>query len=263
MGVFAQRYANQFLREENAFTERVNAITFFLMSINFTLIILKITQSVELLSVGLILVYVSGFFLFKIGLIKLLGFILKTKDLSKLAVFFSMLFDRTLGFILFPLVVLLYFFSFEVSTIFLAISFVLFLILVLSTIYTDLFSAEAGMPQLDPKYWASQAFWLILVFSVLASKSQKVYSVEYDSQADIKVFVVDYESQADLSVFKVEYSSQAGKNDGKWFFVEYASQADKKIFFTAYASQADVLIYFVEYSSQAKWRKKEKLHLFY
>ena len=43
----------------------------------------------------------------------------------------------------------------------------LFLILVLSTIYTDLFSAEAGMPQLDPKYWASQAFWLILVFSVL------------------------------------------------------------------------------------------------
>jgi hypothetical protein len=45
--------------------------------------------------------------------------------------------------------------------------------------------------------------------------------------------------------------------------VEYASQADKKIFFTEYSSQADVLIYFVEYSSQAKWRKKEKLYLFY
>ena len=41
------------------------------------------------------------------------------------------------------------------------------LILVLSTINTNLFAAEAGMPQLDPKYWASQAFWLILVFSVL------------------------------------------------------------------------------------------------
>jgi hypothetical protein len=95
------------------------------------------------------------------------------------------------------------------------------------------------------------------------TKAQKVFSVEYASQADIKVFVADYESQADLSVFKVDYSSQAGKNDGKWFFVEYASQADKKIFFTAYASQADILIYFVEYSSQAKWRKKEKLHLFY
>ncbi len=149
MGVFAQRYANQFLREENAFTERVNAISFFLMSINFTLIILKITQSVELLSMGLTLVYVIGFFLFKIGLIKLLGFILKTKDLSKLAVFFSMLFDRTLGFILFPLVVLLYFFSFEVSTIVLVISFVLFLILILMKLFWlwKIGTNSFGLPQ--------------------------------------------------------------------------------------------------------------------
>tara|TARA_B110000003_G_scaffold223036_1_gene223334 strand:+ start:193 stop:831 length:639 start_codon:yes stop_codon:yes gene_type:complete len=149
MGVFAQRYANQFLREENAFTDRVNAITFILMSINFTLIILKITHSVELLSVVLILVYVSGFFFFKMGLIKLLGFILKTKDLSKLAVFFSMLFDRTLGFILFPLVVLLYFFSFEVSTIVLVISFILFLILILMKLFWlwKIGTNSFGLPQ--------------------------------------------------------------------------------------------------------------------
>lgn len=149
MGVFAQRYANQFLREENAFTERVNAITFFLMSINFTLIILKITKSFELLSVGLVLVYVSGFFFFKMGLIRLLGFILKTKDLSKLAVFFSMLFDRTLGFILFPLVVLLYFFSFEVSTIVLVISLVLFLILILMKLFWlwKIGTNSFGLPQ--------------------------------------------------------------------------------------------------------------------
>jgi|TARA_B110000285_G_scaffold198552_1_gene231080 F-type H+-transporting ATPase subunit b len=31
----------------------------------------------------------------------------------------------------------------------------------------DLSSAEAGMPQLDPTYWASQAFWLILIFTSL------------------------------------------------------------------------------------------------
>jgi len=41
------------------------------------------------------------------------------------------------------------------------------LTLVCLTICTNLFSAEAGMPQLDPKYWASQAFWLFLVFSTL------------------------------------------------------------------------------------------------
>jgi len=38
-----------------------------------------------------------------------------------------------------------------------------------------LFAAEAGMPQLDPKYWASQAFWLILVFSVLYISISKLY----------------------------------------------------------------------------------------
>ena len=32
---------------------------------------------------------------------------------------------------------------------------------------TILYSAEAGMPQLDSKYWFSQSFWLILIFLVL------------------------------------------------------------------------------------------------
>ena len=29
---------------------------------------------------------------------------------------------------------------------------------------TNVLAAEAGMPQLDPKYWASQSFWLIIIF---------------------------------------------------------------------------------------------------
>ena len=49
------------------------------------------------------------------------------------------------------------------------------LILVLSTIKTNLFAAEAGMPQLDPTYWASQAFWLILVFTLLYILISKFY----------------------------------------------------------------------------------------
>ena len=51
----------------------------------------------------------------------------------------------------------------------------LFVILVTLTISTNLFAAEAGMPQLDPKYWASQAFWLILVFSILYLSIAKFY----------------------------------------------------------------------------------------
>ena len=43
--------------------------------------------------------------------------------------------------------------------------FVIFLFTILSQ--SRLFAAEAGMPQLDPKYWASQAFWLVLIFAIL------------------------------------------------------------------------------------------------
>ena len=51
----------------------------------------------------------------------------------------------------------------------------LVLLLFLSTFNTYLFSAEAGMPQLDPKYWASQAFWLILLFTILYISIAKFY----------------------------------------------------------------------------------------
>ncbi|HRZ76442.1 MAG TPA: DUF6150 family protein [Bacteroidales bacterium] len=40
--------------------------------------------------------------------------------------------------------------------------------------------------------------------------AQKVYSVEYPYQADLKVFATVYNYQADLKVYKVEYDYQAG-----------------------------------------------------
>ena len=39
----------------------------------------------------------------------------------------------------------------------------------------NLYAAEAGMPQLDPTYWASQVFWLILVFTILYIAISKFY----------------------------------------------------------------------------------------
>jgi F-type H+-transporting ATPase subunit b len=38
---------------------------------------------------------------------------------------------------------------------------------IFTTSENNLLSAEAGMPQLDPTYWASQSFWLILIFITL------------------------------------------------------------------------------------------------
>ncbi|MCK4989064.1 MAG: hypothetical protein KAS29_01205, partial [Bacteroidales bacterium] len=75
--------------------------------------------------------------------------------------------------------------------------------------------------------------YMSLILLMLISTSlwaQKVFRVDYKSQADLKVFVVEYESQCDLKVFFVEYESQANE-DGLWFFVKYESQAEKKIYF--------------------------------
>jgi hypothetical protein len=44
-----------------------------------------------------------------------------------------------------------------------------------------------------------------VLLSAGASHAQKVYSVDYPNQADVKVFVVKYENQADLNVFKYAY----------------------------------------------------------
>ena len=49
------------------------------------------------------------------------------------------------------------------------------IIIAISAINANLFAAEAGMPQLDPKYWFSQAFWLILFFSILYISISKIY----------------------------------------------------------------------------------------
>ena len=49
------------------------------------------------------------------------------------------------------------------------------LLLALVAINIDLYAAEAGMPQLDPTYWASQAFWLVLIFAILYISISKFY----------------------------------------------------------------------------------------
>jgi len=53
----------------------------------------------------------------------------------------------------------------------------LFLLLVgiFITSEINLFAAEAGMPQLDPTYWASQIFWLILIFTFLYLALSKLF----------------------------------------------------------------------------------------
>ncbi len=58
------------------------------------------------------------------------------------------------------------------------------LTLVFISISNELFAAEAGMPQLDPTYWASQAFWLILIFTVLYVSIAKFYLPKIKNNLD-------------------------------------------------------------------------------
>ena len=54
-------------------------------------------------------------------------------------------------------------------------------------------------------------FLFSILFSAMNLHAQKVYSVDYSSQADVKVFVVNYESRADLNVYKVDYAESSWK----------------------------------------------------
>ena len=58
------------------------------------------------------------------------------------------------------------------------------LVIATLAINTDLFAAEAGMPQLDPKYWASQAFWLISIFIILYISIAKFYLPKIKNNLD-------------------------------------------------------------------------------
>ena len=79
----------------------------------------------------------------------------------------------------------------------------------LIAIQGDLYAAEAGMPQLDPKYWASQAFWLILVFTVLYFSIAKFYLPKIKNNLDnrenkIKEDIEDANRSKELSENKLK-----------------------------------------------------------
>jgi len=82
-------------------------------------------------------------------------------------------------------------------------------IIALIAICDELFAAEAGMPQLDPKYWASQAFWLILVFTILYISISKFYLPKIKNNLDnresrIKGDLEDANKFKDLSESKLK-----------------------------------------------------------
>ena len=92
------------------------------------------------------------------------------------------------------------------------------LLIALVAINTNLFAAEAGMPQLDPTYWVSQAFWLILVFSILYISISKFYLPKIKDNLDNRENKIK-EDLENASKFK-EQSESKLKEYGPIFTLE-------------------------------------------
>ena len=60
----------------------------------------------------------------------------------------------------------------------------LLIIGIFTTSKINLLAAEAGMPQLDPTYWASQAFWLILIFTALYLSLSNIFIPKIKNNID-------------------------------------------------------------------------------
>ena len=107
----------------------------------------------------------------------------------------------------------------------------------LIAIHGDLYAAEAGMPQLDPKYWASQAFWLILVFTVLYFSISKFYLPKIKNNLDdrenrIKDDIEDANKSKELSENKLkEYKKilEDAKKEVIKIQIESKAKLDKDI----------------------------------
>lgn len=107
----------------------------------------------------------------------------------------------------------------------------------------------------------------ILLGSILPSDAfaQKMYSTNYQYQADIKIYVVDAEYKADIVVYRTEhkYEAVASENKGIWYFTDKSYEADKKVYFVDHEYQADIKVFFTDRKYKAEWRNYQKKPLLY
>ena len=97
----------------------------------------------------------------------------------------------------------------------------------------ELFAAEAGMPQLDPTYWFSQIFWLIIIFSVLYFSIAKFFIPKIKKNLDdrenkIKDDLEDAKNFKEISEKKeIEYINTI--SNGKKNIIKMVLEAKKKL----------------------------------
>ena len=99
----------------------------------------------------------------------------------------------------------------------------------------DLFAAEAGMPQLDSKYWFSQAFWLIIIFMVMYVSVLKFFIPKIKDNLDSRENKIndDLEEAKELNelsekkIIEYEKHISSAKNEVAKIFLDAKKQLDK------------------------------------
>jgi len=133
---FQYRYASQYLRQDNAFTERVNWLTFFILLINFSLLIYINPIITEYLNGYIyVLLFLLTFYTLKFLLLNFLGRLLFIEEITRLTIFYSFLSDKALSIIITPLVLILYFFSYNLDVLILSVILFLAICFVILKLY--------------------------------------------------------------------------------------------------------------------------------
>ena len=107
----------------------------------------------------------------------------------------------------------------------------------LSAINTDLYAAEAGMPQLDPTYWASQSFWLILIFTILYISISKFYLPKIKDNLDNRENKIKedlenankFKEQSEAKLKEYEFILENAKKEVSKIHFESKNILDKEI----------------------------------
>lgn len=114
---FGQRYANQYLRDDNIFKRRVNILFSILMIINISFFVSSVISPVDLSLELLIktILYTSLYYFAKFVCIWFVGVLLKMKQIGSLSLFFTTLFDKVFALFAFPLLVLFHFYYTDIT----------------------------------------------------------------------------------------------------------------------------------------------------
>jgi F-type H+-transporting ATPase subunit b len=115
------------------------------------------------------------------------------------------------------------------------LSLLTFILVVLNI--SNLITAEAGMPQLDSKYWLSQSFWLILIFAILYFSIANFFIPKIKDNLDNRENKIkdDLDGAKELSLTaeekNVEYLNEinAAKKEVAKILIDSKKQLDKSL----------------------------------